>query len=96
MYSGDLGSTAEAVERNLEKNFALASLWGCILLIDEADVFLEARQTENFDRNSLVAGTSSTPRPLLQPPPNSPSIPPHSRILHRHPLPYHQPRRHIR
>ncbi len=37
----------------------MASRWGCILLIDEADVFLEARQTENFDRNSLVAGTSS-------------------------------------
>ncbi|KAF9771502.1 hypothetical protein IL306_010857 [Fusarium sp. DS 682] len=45
----------------LETNFALASRWGCILLIDEADVFLEARQTENFDRNSLVAGMSRTP-----------------------------------
>ncbi|KAK3370984.1 hypothetical protein B0T24DRAFT_530547 [Lasiosphaeria ovina] len=52
---GDLGATAEVVERRLETNFALASRWGCILLIDEADVFLEARQTENFDRNSLVA-----------------------------------------
>ncbi|KAF4445216.1 TOB3 (member of AAA-ATPase family) [Fusarium acutatum] len=52
---GDLGSTADVVESRLEKNFALASRWGCILLIDEADVFLEARQTENFDRNSLVA-----------------------------------------
>jgi SpoVK/Ycf46/Vps4 family AAA+-type ATPase len=53
-----LGSTADVVESRLEKNFALASRWGCILLIDEADVFLEARQTENFDRNSLVAGMS--------------------------------------
>ncbi|KAF5532032.1 TOB3 (member of AAA-ATPase family) [Fusarium mexicanum] len=52
---GDLGSTADVVESRLEKNLALASRWGCILLIDEADVFLEARQTENFDRNSLVA-----------------------------------------
>ncbi|KAJ8116952.1 hypothetical protein ONZ43_g4320 [Nemania bipapillata] len=52
---GDLGSTADIVESRLETNFALASRWGCILLIDEADVFLEARQTENFDRNSLVA-----------------------------------------
>ncbi|KAM0552669.1 hypothetical protein ACHAPJ_007766 [Fusarium lateritium] len=52
---GDLGSTADVVESRLETNFALASRWGCILLIDEADVFLEARQTENFDRNSLVA-----------------------------------------
>ncbi|KAF5644913.1 TOB3 (member of AAA-ATPase family) [Fusarium sp. NRRL 52700] len=53
--AGDLGSTADVVESRLEKNFSLASRWGCILLIDEADVFLEARQTENFDRNSLVA-----------------------------------------
>ncbi|KAF5976377.1 TOB3 (member of AAA-ATPase family) [Fusarium coicis] len=53
--AGDLGSTADVVETRLEKNFALASRWGCILLINEADVFLEARQTENFDRNSLVA-----------------------------------------
>ncbi|KAI3585783.1 P-loop containing nucleoside triphosphate hydrolase protein [Fusarium oxysporum f. sp. albedinis] len=53
--AGDLGSTADAVESRLEKNFALASRWGCILLIDEADAFREARQTENFDRNSLVA-----------------------------------------
>ncbi|KAF5966097.1 AAA family ATPase [Fusarium bulbicola] len=52
---GDLGSTADVVESRLEKKFALASRWGCILLIDEADVFLEARQTENLDRNSLVA-----------------------------------------
>ncbi|KAK1238042.1 LOW QUALITY PROTEIN: hypothetical protein MKX08_002621 [Trichoderma sp. CBMAI-0020] len=52
--AGDLGSTADAVERSLEENFALASRWGCILLIDEADVFLEARQTENFDRNIFL------------------------------------------
>ncbi|KAF7558199.1 hypothetical protein G7Z17_g13 [Cylindrodendrum hubeiense] len=52
---GDLGSTAENVENRLETNFALANRWGCILLIDEADVFLESRKTENFDRNSLVA-----------------------------------------
>ncbi|RBR16032.1 hypothetical protein FVER53590_09838 [Fusarium verticillioides] len=57
---GDLGSTADVVESRLEKKFALASRWGCILLIDEADVFLEARQTENFDRNSLVAGFLQT------------------------------------
>lgn len=35
---GDLGNTARDVERELEKNFALASRWGCILLLDEADV----------------------------------------------------------
>ncbi|KAF4448569.1 hypothetical protein F53441_8046 [Fusarium austroafricanum] len=52
---GDLGSTADVVESGLQKNFDLASRWGCIALIDEADVFLEARQTGNLCHNNLVA-----------------------------------------
>ncbi|KAK7911810.1 P-loop containing nucleoside triphosphate hydrolase protein [Apiospora marii] len=54
--AGDLGTTARHVEQELEKNFALASRWGCILLIDEADVFLSARERKDFERNGLVAG----------------------------------------
>ncbi|CEI60116.1 unnamed protein product [Fusarium venenatum] len=53
---GDLGTTAREVEVELEKNFALASRWGCILLLDEADVFLSARNRMDFVRNGLVAG----------------------------------------
>ncbi|KAK8140099.1 hypothetical protein PG984_000165 [Apiospora sp. TS-2023a] len=53
--SGDLGTTAEEVEEALEENFNLASRWGSILLIDEADVFLGERTREDFVRNSLVA-----------------------------------------
>ncbi|KAK1993593.1 hypothetical protein LX36DRAFT_752254 [Colletotrichum falcatum] len=52
---GDLGTTAKEVEAELEKNFALASRWGCILLLDEADVFLSARERMDFNRNGLVA-----------------------------------------
>ncbi|KAM0331550.1 hypothetical protein ACHAQA_003228 [Verticillium albo-atrum] len=52
---GDLGTTAKEVESELEKNFALASRWGCILLLDEADVFLMARDRMDFKRNGLVA-----------------------------------------
>ncbi|KAK3983791.1 hypothetical protein QBC44DRAFT_386245 [Cladorrhinum sp. PSN332] len=52
---GDLGTTAREVEMALETNFALASRWGCILLLDEADVFLSARTKEDFIRNGLVA-----------------------------------------
>ncbi|RGP68713.1 aaa family atpase [Fusarium sporotrichioides] len=52
---GDLGSTAHDVEEELERNFALASRWGCILLLDEADVFLSARDRMDFVRNGLVA-----------------------------------------
>lgn len=53
---GDLGSTAAEVERALETNFALANRWGCILLLDEADVFLSRRDPKDFKRNGLVAG----------------------------------------
>ncbi|KAI1465513.1 uncharacterized protein F4812DRAFT_466485 [Daldinia caldariorum] len=52
---GDLGTTAKDVEYALETNFALASRWGCILLLDEADVFLAQRTKEDFQRNGLVA-----------------------------------------
>ncbi|KAJ8120203.1 hypothetical protein ONZ43_g3031 [Nemania bipapillata] len=52
---GDLGTTAKEVESALETNFALASRWGCILLLDEADVFLAQRTKEDFKRNGLVA-----------------------------------------
>ena len=53
---GDLGTTANDVQTELEKNFALASRWGCILLLDEADVFLAQRERKDFKRNGLVAG----------------------------------------
>jgi hypothetical protein len=52
---GDLGTTAGEVEVALETNFALANRWGCILLLDEADVFLTARSPQDFKRNGLVA-----------------------------------------
>ena len=34
---GDIGDTAEVVERTLENHFQLAHRWGCILLLDEAE-----------------------------------------------------------
>ncbi|KAI0388532.1 P-loop containing nucleoside triphosphate hydrolase protein [Xylariaceae sp. FL0594] len=52
---GDLGTTAKEVEEALSRNFALASRWGCIVLLDEADVFLAQRTKEDFQRNGLVA-----------------------------------------
>lgn len=53
---GDLGTTAKEVEKSLEINFTLANKWDCILLLDEADVFLAQRNKEDFQRNGLVAG----------------------------------------
>ncbi|KAI0117821.1 hypothetical protein GGR51DRAFT_268492 [Nemania sp. FL0031] len=52
---GDLGTTAKEVETILVRYFALASKWGCILLLDEADVFLSQRDRLNLKRNGLVA-----------------------------------------
>lgn len=53
---GDLGTTATEVEKALEISFNLASRWGCVLLLDEADVFLAERSRLDFTRNGLVSG----------------------------------------
>lgn len=54
---GDIGQTAYDVERQLEGIFLLAQKWGCILLLDEADVFLEKRERSgsSIERNALVS-----------------------------------------
>ncbi|OJJ42804.1 hypothetical protein ASPZODRAFT_136934 [Penicilliopsis zonata CBS 506.65] len=52
----DIGTKPEEVEMNLTKHFKMARSWGAVLLIDEADVFMERRSTADLTRNSLVAG----------------------------------------
>ncbi|KAI1359010.1 hypothetical protein F5Y08DRAFT_93202 [Xylaria arbuscula] len=52
---GDIGDKAETVETNLEKNFQLAHKWGCVLLLDEADMFLSARTAQDIQRNAIVS-----------------------------------------
>jgi SpoVK/Ycf46/Vps4 family AAA+-type ATPase len=52
---GDIGQTAEDVERRLENHFQLAHKWGCVLLLDEADVFLMSRSKADLDRNAIVS-----------------------------------------
>ena len=49
------GETADDVESRLEEHFQLAHRWGCILLLDEADVFLEARSKTDLKRNAIVS-----------------------------------------
>lgn len=49
------------LEQGLEMVFRLANLWDCILLLDEADVFLTARtSTDDVSRNSLVSSKYHT------------------------------------
>ncbi|KAF4885537.1 hypothetical protein CGCFRS4_v011905 [Colletotrichum fructicola] len=52
---GDLGMTPAEVETNLQSSFQLAQAWDCVLLLDEADVFLAERSQDNIARNALVS-----------------------------------------
>lgn len=52
----EIGLDASRAERNLERLFKLATKWEAILLVDEADVFLETRgSTSSASRNALVS-----------------------------------------
>ncbi|KLU92266.1 hypothetical protein MAPG_11212 [Magnaporthiopsis poae ATCC 64411] len=50
-----LGTSADSVERGLSKALQLAEKWGAVALLDEADVFLEARNVSDLERNCLVS-----------------------------------------
>jgi hypothetical protein len=52
---GAMGTTATEVEKNLESVFHLGRRWGCVVLLDEADVFLEQRSLSDLARNALVS-----------------------------------------
>ncbi|KAF7561033.1 hypothetical protein G7046_g3103 [Stylonectria norvegica] len=52
---GDLGLTPHEVEQSLKNVFRLAHLWDCVLLLDEADVFLSERSKHDMKRNALVS-----------------------------------------
>jgi SpoVK/Ycf46/Vps4 family AAA+-type ATPase len=52
---GDVGTKPEDVEKYLETVLLLGKTWGCVVLLDEADVFLMQRSTEDFERNALVS-----------------------------------------
>jgi hypothetical protein len=55
MSAGELGETAAEVEDSLELVLELASKWDAILLLDECDMFLEARTAADIRRNRLVS-----------------------------------------
>jgi SpoVK/Ycf46/Vps4 family AAA+-type ATPase len=52
---GDVGTNAEEVEKYLETVLLLGKRWDCVVLLDEADVFLMQRTVEDFKRNALVS-----------------------------------------
>lgn len=58
--SGELGKDQMSIEANLKTFVSYATIWKAVVLIDEADVFLEARQSGSGNSlwtNGLVAGT---------------------------------------
>lgn len=55
MTSGNLGVDPDTIEQKLENHFNLAAKWGCILLLDEADVFLQQRKHTNLNINAIVS-----------------------------------------
>jgi SpoVK/Ycf46/Vps4 family AAA+-type ATPase len=52
----DIGVEPTAVENSLRKWFEKARRWNAIMLIDEADIYMEFRQIHDLTRNNLVAG----------------------------------------
>ena len=52
---GDIGENASEVEKNLEHIFTNSHRWGCVLLLDEAEVFLAKRNNEDLKRNAMVS-----------------------------------------
>lgn len=55
MSAGELGTQSNNVEKRLSDILEMASMWNAILLIDEADIFMEQRTPFELDRNELVA-----------------------------------------
>ncbi|KAF2645917.1 P-loop containing nucleoside triphosphate hydrolase protein [Massarina eburnea CBS 473.64] len=53
--AGELGITADSVETCLDTALKLCAHWHAVCLIDEADVFMEARTANNLQRNELVS-----------------------------------------
>ena len=53
--AGDLDITAQALNDKLTQIFDISTSWGAIVLIDEADVFLEERALHHIERNAMVA-----------------------------------------
>ncbi|KAK8024477.1 P-loop containing nucleoside triphosphate hydrolase [Apiospora rasikravindrae] len=53
---GDIGTSEDKVEDRLSYWFSLAEKWGAVMLIDEADVYLERRTVSDLRRNGIVSG----------------------------------------
>lgn len=55
MSAGDLGIESYEVESSLSDVLEMCTKWNGVLLLDEADVFLEQRSANDLERNKLVS-----------------------------------------
>ena len=53
--AGELGTNPRELEAELNKILDIAHSWSAIILLDEADVFLEKRTIQDIHRNALVS-----------------------------------------
>lgn len=53
--SADISLDTSEIEHNLSEIQRLCRCWNCVMLLDEADIFLEARDLHNVARNAIVA-----------------------------------------
>lgn len=51
---GELGVTPTELESNLKDILELATVWNALVLMDEADIFLERRGQKEIVRNAMV------------------------------------------
>jgi len=51
---GELGTSTKDLEAKLQEILEVASIWNAVILIDEADIFLERRSDNDIIRNAMV------------------------------------------
>lgn len=51
---GELGTDPGSMEKNLRQILDVAQIWNAVILLDEADIFLEKRHTGDVLRNAMV------------------------------------------
>lgn len=59
MTAGELSLDATNLEESLTKILEISTKWNSVLLLDEADVFLEQRSSSHLERNKLVSSKYS-------------------------------------
>jgi DNA polymerase III delta prime subunit len=51
---GELGTSTDVLEERLREILEVASTWNAVVLLDEADIFLEKRTEHDIKRNAMV------------------------------------------